>query len=249
MKFNDIGIIISLKNYSENSLILKLFSKKHGIYRGFINSQKTKKTQAIFQVGNLVTFEWRSRIEESLGQFYYVDLQKSYTANFIFDKLKLNCCSSLFSMLDNCFLERENQEELFEKLHQFLNKITDESIDKTSFVADYIRLELEILKSLGYGVDLGSCVVTDSVDDLVFVSPKSARAVCQSAGEPYRDKLLKLPEFLLDDSDYQIDHQNLYEGLKLSGYFLEKFIFAEKNIRPANRNNIELDIKKTIDQS
>ena len=78
MKFTDEGIIISQKNYSENSLILKIFSRHHGIYRGFVKAGKSRKNQVIFQVGNLISFEWRSRIEDGLGQIYYPDLIKSF---------------------------------------------------------------------------------------------------------------------------------------------------------------------------
>jgi len=241
MKFSDTGIIISQKNYSENSIILKLFTKQHGVFRGFVNSYKSKKTQAIFQVGNLISFEWRSRIEEGLGQFHYLDLIKSYGSRIIFDKLKLSCLSSLFSIIDSCFIEREEHEELFDAALEFLKKISDESSDKKDYLADYIKLELNILKSLGYGIDLSSCVVTESYENLTYVSPKSARAVSFEAGKPYADKLLKLPSFLIAQND-NIESSHLSEGLKLSGFFLEKFIFAERNVRPANRGSIESEV-------
>ncbi len=245
MKFSDSGIIISMKNYSENSLILKVFSQNHGIYRGFVNSQKSKRTQAIFQVGNLISFEWRCRTDDGLGQFCYIDLVKSYIPKIIFDKLKLSCCSSLFSIIDNCFLEREEQNLLFEKFNNFLKNISANDSDNNAFLADYIRLELDILQSLGYGLDLSSCVVTESFENLAFVSPKSARAVSFEAGQPYQDKLLKLPSFLVAQND-NIENSHLYDGLKLSGYFLEKFIFAQKNIRPSSRGNIESELRKII---
>ena len=243
MKFTDIGIIISQKSYSENSAIVKIFSQNHGIYCGFVSAPKSKKNQAIFQIGNLISFEWRSRNEEGLGHFYYSDLVKSFAANIIFDRLKLSCCTSIFSIIESCFLERENHHNLFTKIHNFLLKISDEKVSKESFVVDYIKLELKILKVLGYGLDLSSCAVTNSVDDLVFVSPKSARAVSLDVGRPYEHLLLKLPPFLLAEND-NITDLHLHEGLKLSGYFLEKFVFAEKGIKPQSRANIELAMKK-----
>jgi len=263
MKFSDNGIIISQKKYSENSAIIKVFSKENGIYSGFVSNLKSKKNQAIFQIGNLISFEWRARSEDGLGHFYYVDLVKSFTAKIIFDRLKLSCCSSLFSIIDSCFLERENHCNLFTKIYNFLLKISDENISKNVFLTDYISLELKILEVLGYGIDLSSCVVTNATTNLTFVSPKSARAVSFEAGKRYENLLLKLPQFLLtqyhsqdlvsadlanhipaNDEDnlqnYQeIKDSHLQDGLRLSGYFLEKYIFAEKNIRPASRLNIE----------
>ncbi len=245
MKLSDIGIIISQKNYSENSAIIKIFSQNHGIYRGLVSAPKSKKKQAIFQIGNLISFEWRSRNEEGLGHFYYPDLVKSFSANIIFDRLKLSCCSSLFSIIETYFLERENHRDLFVKIHNFLLQISSDQVAIKSFIADYIKLELKILKTLGYGIDLSSCAVTNETTSLVFVSPKSARAVSLEAGRPYENRLLKLPPFLLAKND-NVEDLHLYEGLKLSGFFLEKYVFAEKNIRPASRANIEVELKQLL---
>ncbi len=233
MKFNDEGIIINQKNYGENSLIVKVFSKQHGAYRGFVRSAKSKKNNTIFQIGNLISFEFRSRIEENLGQFFLVDLAASYCSKIIFDKLKINCVSSLFSMLDTFFLERENHEALFFQLENFLQKISKENISNKVIIADYVRLELEILRHLGYGLDLSSCAATNSTTNLTFVSPKSARAVSSEAGKPYQSKLLRLPEFLISNDDRQndqdISNDYLLEGLNLSGFFLKKFL-REENV-------------------
>ena len=71
MKINDHGIIISIKKYGENSLLLKIFSQNNGIFSAFIKSAKSSKDKVIFQIGNLISFEYRARIEENLGQLYF----------------------------------------------------------------------------------------------------------------------------------------------------------------------------------
>ena len=228
MKFSDAGIIISLKKYGENSLIVKVFSQHHGIYSAFVRSVKSSKDKTIYQIGNLITFEYRVRIEENLGQFFATDLERSYCSKMMFDKLRLDCVRSIFSIIDTVFLERENHEILFEKLQEFLQKLSNDNSHKTDFLADYIKLELEILKTLGYGIDLSSCAVTNSKINLAFVSPKSARAVTSEVGEPYKNKLLKLPNFLIEES--QCDENHLLDGLRLSGYFLEKFVFEDRSV-------------------
>lgn len=243
MKFNDCGIIISIKKYSENSAIVKVFSQHHGIYRGFVKSIKSSKSRTIYQVGNLISFEFRSRIEENLGSFFAVDLVKSYCAKIMFDALKLNCVNSLFSMVDELFLERENHRDLFEEIQNFLQKISRDDVSPNEFLADYVRAELLILQVLGYGIDLSSCAATNSTVDLVFVSPKSARAVSLEAGKPFQNKLLRLPEFLHKDSA-EIDEKNLLDGLELSGFFLQKFLFAErKSPKISYRDNIKQKLK------
>lgn len=227
MKFTDQGIIISQRHYGESSLIVKVFSRHHGLYSGFVKFAKSTKSRTIFQIGNLISFEYRARLEDSLGQFASVDLAKSYCSKMMFDKLRLDCVRSVFSIIDSIFLERENHENLFMTVQNFLQKLTDDDVPKGDFLADYVRLELKILETLGYGVDLSSCAATNSKDNLTFVSPKSARAVCADAGQPYKNKLLKLPSFLVSNACGSDEH--LLDGLKLSGYFLEKFAFEDKN--------------------
>jgi DNA repair protein RecO (recombination protein O) len=170
---------------------------------------------------------------------------KSYSSQIIFDKLKLDCVKSLFSIIDELFLEREEQPILFERLNFFLQKITDENYQVKNFLADYIKLELKILKVLGYGIDLSSCAVTDSKVDLVFVSPKSARAVSVSAAKGYEKKLLKLPEFLIEESA-NYDEQHLLEALELSGFFLKKFLFEERSFGKEEKFFYRENIKKFL---
>ncbi len=243
MKFNDIGIIISQKKYSENSAIVKVFSQNHGIYRGFVSGAFSRRNQTIFQIGNLISFEWKSRIEDSLGGFYYVDLEKSFASKIMFERLKLNCLTSLFSIIDSCFLEREAYPELFLRVIEFLQKISSEDSQKSDFLQDYIKIELKILKTLGYGIDLSCCAVTESVENLAYVSPRSARAVSRDAAISYENKLLKLPQFLLpkdSQENFLSENENhIFDGLKLSGYFLEKFVFSQNNSRPKSRKSIE----------
>jgi len=238
MKFRDEGIIIDIKKYGESSLIVKIFSRHHGIYRGFVKFAKSKKVAAIYQIGNLVSFEFIARIEESLGSFTAVDLVNSSCSKIIFERVKLDCVKSLFSMLNALFLERENQQRLFLELEYFLARITLDDISKKEVIANYIKLELSILEALGYAIDLTSCVVTSSTVDLAFVSPKSGRAVSLSAGKPYENKLLKLPNFLTEN-DADFDQNHLLEGLELSGFFLEKFLLEEnRNHKFESRKNI-----------
>jgi len=237
MKFSDEGIIIETKKYGEKSLIVKIFSREHGIYRGFVRSVKSSKAAAIYQIGNLVSFEYISRLEENLGSFTSLDLIESFCSKIIFERTKLECANSLFYLLNHCFLERENHEDLFFELRDFLKKISADDFSNQQTIAAYIKLELNILEALGYGVDLSCCVVTNSTVDLAYVSPKSARAVSISAAKTYERKLLKLPNFLIEDAA-NYDEVHLLEGLKLSGFFIEKFLFEEKKSHSTHRKNI-----------
>lgn len=223
ISINDIGIILSVKKYSENSLIVKILSKEHGIYSGFIKAAlSNKKNTALYQIANLVDFSWKSKSVENLG-FFKFELSRSFLAKIIFDNLKLNSIKAIFSIINDNILEREPHPELFEELLDFLNKL---DCQKEEFLANYVKLELKILQILGYGIDLSSCALTGVVDDLYFVSPKTGRAACKSAGLKYEDKLLKIPEFLIKNST-QITKTDLNLGLKLTDFFLKKHLMHE----------------------
>lgn len=241
MNFTDEGIIISTKKYGENSLLVKVFSSNHGIYRAFVKSAKSKKVSATYQVGNLISFEYRSRLEENLGSLFSVNLISSFCSRIIFDQFRLNCVKALFSMIDDLFFERENHPNFFAELLSFLQKTSQEN-DKRELVASYVKLELEMLAELGYGIDLSSCAVTEATKDLTFVSPKSARAVSSFAAKSYENKLLKLPSFLVEESS-EIEEQHLLDGFNLSGFFLHKFLATEQQKFPHReeiRKNLQI---------
>ena len=59
-----------------------------------------------------------------------------------------------------------------------------------------VRWELALLDELGFGLDLVAVRGDRANDNLIYVSPKSGRAVSASAGDEYKDRLLRLPGFL-----------------------------------------------------
>ena len=94
---------------------------------------------------------------------------------------------------------------------------------------------------MGYGIDLTECVLSGTKDSLKWVSPKSGKAVGLEAGKEWSEKLLKLPAFLLSSEYENSDKVDLTDGLKLTGYFLNKWIYSDLN------KNIPSSRKKIID--
>ncbi|MFM7621157.1 MAG: DNA repair protein RecO [Alphaproteobacteria bacterium] len=244
MKFNDQGFVINSKDYGEKSAVVKILSEEHGICRAFIRQAQSPKTKNILQIGNLISFTYSTRLEENLGNFSHLDIVQSNSAYFMFDKLKLDCVQSIFSIIDDLFLEYDSSPELFNYLNDFLLFLSNNSHKSSAIIAKYIKLELLILQILGYGLDFSSCVVTNSTVNLSYISPKSGRAVSLDAGQKYHHKLLKLPKFILDENA-QYANEQLYDGLKLSGYFLEKiFVSTYANKKLFYRDNIVKAITK-----
>jgi len=98
-----------------------------------------------------------------------------------------------------------------------------------NWAAIYVRFELGLLAELGFGLDLSHCAATGSTEDLAYVSPRSARAVSREAAAPYKEKLLPLPGFLLPEAGEKLVRQDILDGLKLTGYFLQSAVFAPHN--------------------
>jgi DNA repair protein RecO (recombination protein O) len=94
--------------------------------------------------------------------------------------------------------------------------------------AVFVRFEAGLLQDLGFGLDLSKCAATGTADDLVYVSPRTGRAVSRGAGEPYKDKLLALPRFLLS-AQGGLAPGDIGAGLALTAHFLETFVFAPLN--------------------
>jgi DNA repair protein RecO (recombination protein O) len=97
-----------------------------------------------------------------------------------------------------------------------------------------VRFELQLLAELGFGLDLSICAASGSETDLVYVSPKSGRAVSRQAGEPWRQKLLALPAFLRDASAADPSPQDISDGFALTGFFLARHVLEPRNIRLAD---------------
>ena len=100
--------------------------------------------------------------------------------------------------------------------------------DATVWPALYVRWELALLEELGFGLDFTECAATGANDQLIYVSPKSGRAVSASAGEPYKDKLLGLPAFLQRARGAHVTGGDIRAGLALTGYFLEARVFPPR---------------------
>ena len=150
------------------------------------------------------------------------DTIDSPAAAIMHDPDRLAALASLCAVIDTALPEREPAPGLFAAVNVWLDQIQSEH-----WAALLVRIELGLLEILGFGLDLSSCAVTGSSDDLTHVSPKSGRTVSAEAAEPYLDRLLPLPAFLVGGD--QADEAAVVDGLLLSGHFLEKRVFNAHN--------------------
>jgi DNA repair protein RecO (recombination protein O) len=173
----------------------------------------------MLQPGNEVAAVWRGRLDEHLGTIG-CELLRAYAARFLDDPGRLAGLTSAAALVAAALPEREPQPEVFASFARLIEAL-DSAID---WPAHYVTWEQDLLGALGFGLDLTRCAVSGETADLAYVSPRTGRAVSRTAGLPYNDKLLRLPEFLW--RDVPIDEGQLALGLTLTGYFLAHHVFA-----------------------
>lgn len=223
MEWDDIGYIISIRPHGETSAVVSVLTREHGRYSGYVKGAFSKSKRGILDLGNEVSVRWVSRVEDQLGHFDF-ELIKAHSVHYLNEPLKLYAIQSACALADQTMAEREKHESVYEGF-----KILLAQMEGDVWAETYIFWELALIRELGFGLDLRVCAATgrpDSDNDqLGYVSPKSGRAVSLSAGEPYKEKMLALPPFLIGRvSD---NPQDIVDGLRLTQYFLENRIYSE----------------------
>jgi DNA repair protein RecO (recombination protein O) len=225
MNFRDRGIIIAKRSLKERISIITLFTESHGLYSGAIRETNKKMGDSLVE-GNLVDFFWTARLHEHLGSAK-CELIQSYNQSIVANKTKLYAFNSIISLIKKAFHEREPHNNFFPVLLEFLQKTV---VDFT--FRDYIKLEIEILTEAGYTLQLDSCVASGSREDLFYVSPKSGCAVSRKMGEPFADKLLRLPEFLIKPT--LVTEEQKKQAFALTSYFLNRHILCGAQLLARN---------------
>jgi len=174
-----------------------------------------RRLRPVLQAGNLVQLDWRARLSEHLG-YFAVEAISSRSAEFMDDRLSLTGLNALCAIARETLPEREAFPSVYDAFEIVLQNMHDPDI----WPALFIRWEAGLLTAMGYGLDLKQCVATGQLENLTYVSPRSGRAVCEEAAQPYKDKLLTLPLFLKGHAA-EITPDDVTAGLRLTGYFLE----------------------------
>lgn len=227
MEWRDNGIVIGLRRHGEHSVILDLMTRSHGRHSGLARSGRSRRMHAVLQPGNEVEATWRARLNEQLGT-YSIEPTKLNAASALLDARCLHGINFLCGLL-RLFAERDPHPAVFETAVLVLQHIDDHGVAPALLA----RLELAILAELGFGLDLTRCAATGSLDDLAYVSPKSRRAVSRTAGEPWKDRLLPLPEFMKDGArDRAPSAADVAHAFKTTGFFLGRDILMPRGAEP-----------------
>jgi DNA repair protein RecO (recombination protein O) len=224
MQWTDEGIVLGVKRHGESSAILELMTRAHGRHLGLVRGGTGKRWRGVLQPGNSLSATWRARLDEHLGNYNAVEGVNLRVAGFLPAAHAVHGVTHL-AALCRLLAEREPHAGIYGALNGILDHLEDPLVAGTLIA----RFELDFLAELGFGLDLASCAATGATADLIYVSPRSGRAVSRAAGEAYRDKLMALPPFLRHEAAPETA-ADLVDAFALTGFFLDRHAFAPRGL-------------------
>ena len=218
MNWDDAGYLISKNRYSENSIIAEVFTENHGKTSGIIFGSTSKKIKNYLQIGNKIYVNYNTKSPTRIG-YFKVEIIKALTPLYFDDSQKLSCITSAMNLIKLLTAEAQSNKEIFILIDNFFNIL---NLDK--WLKEYIFWELELLKLLGYDLELRKMVEKEIIDNQINYIVKTTN----------QKKII--PNFLIDRSISDIDLKSLLKGLKLVSDYLEKSILKPNNINlPTSR--------------
>lgn len=217
MQWIDEGLILAVRPHGETAAVVEMLTAHNGRHAGLVHGGRSRRLRPVLQIGNHVDASWKARLADSLGHMT-LELRRGFAAEAMTDATALAGLSTITTMA-RLLPEREPYASFYEITLFVLSFLDDPSV----WPALYARWELALLEALGFGLDLETCASTGTRENLIYVSPRSGRAVSAEAGEPYKDRLLPLPRFMrAAGSSGEVTAQDIRDGMRLTGYFIEE---------------------------
>ncbi len=222
MEWTDEGIVLGARRHGEANAILEVMTREHGRHLGLVRGGGGSRLRPMLQPGNAVRLVWRARLDEHLGH-YAVELLSTHAAS---QGAAAHVVYGVTHLAALCRLlpERDPHPDLHERLSAVLEHLEE----RTAAGILMVHFELQILAELGFGLDLSACAATGAITELDYVSPKSGRAVSRAAGEPWRERLFRLPAFVSEA--VEPSQEDLADGFALTGYFLTRHVLEPRGI-------------------
>jgi DNA repair protein RecO (recombination protein O) len=217
MDWTDEAIVLSARAHGEGSAVVSLLTRQFGRHAGLLRG--LTRQRASVEPGTLVQATWRARLPEQLGQ-YTLEARQATAPGLFDDATKLAALVSACTLADAALPEREPHGRVFDGLFALL-EILAQPLE--IWAPAYVQWEIGLLSALGFGLHLDRCAVTGENDALIYVSPRTGSAVSASVGEPYAERMLRLPPFLVG-LGLQAP-SDILDGLHLTGHFLERVVF------------------------
>ena len=220
MNWDDSAYLVSKNRYSENSIIAEVFTENHGKISGIIFGGTSKKIKNYLQIGNKIYVNYNSKSVTRIG-YFKIEILKALTPLYFDENQKLSCITSAMHLIKLLTAEAQSNKEIFKLIDKFFVILTSDN-----WIQKYIFWELELLKLLGYDLELKTIAEKEIVDSEVNYYVKSST------------EKKSIPNFLIDENDIDVNLKNLLKGLKLVSDYLEKSILKPNNLNlPTSRTH------------
>ena len=217
--------LLAVRKHGENAVIIDVLTQSHGRHAGVVRGGAGRKQAPVLQPGAQLDLVWKARLEEHLGSFT-VEPLRSRAAQVMTDPLALAGLSSTVGLL--CFSLPER--EIYPKLYTISVNLLDLMCVTDAWPLAYLQWEIQLLEMLGFGLDLSRCAVSGGIDDLTYISPKTGRAVAAHHAGEWKTRLLPLVPCMKGEGNAQ--NNEISEGLRTTGHFLEKWLAPSLGDRP-----------------
>jgi len=220
MNWDDSAYLVSKNRYSENSIIAEVFTENHGKISGIIFGGTSKKIKNYLQIGNKIHINYNSKSVTRIG-YFKIEILKALTPLYFDENQKLSCITSAMHLIKILTAEAQSNKEIFRLIDKFFEILTFDN-----WIQKYIFWELELLKLLGYDLELKNIVEKEIVDSEINYYVKSST------------EKKSIPNFLIDENNTDVNLKNLLKGLKLVSDYLEKSILKPNNLNlPTSRTH------------
>ena len=249
MEWHDEGIVLSSRPHGENAAVVTLLTAAHGKHAGLVPGGQGRAARPTLQPGNRVQAQWRARVVDQLGT-YTLDLTAAQSALWLDEPEILALIASACAVTEASLPERQPLPRVYAGLATLL-ALKDPDL----WAPVYIKWEMNLLQALGYGLDLSQCAASGQAENLIYISPRTGRAISREAGAPYHDNLFPLPGFLLGCGEWKA--ADILQGLQVTGHFLSRHIFINPQSRfliprdgdlPQARQRLESFYKNAAEQ-
>jgi DNA repair protein RecO (recombination protein O) len=239
MDWQEPAIVLEATPYGEGDALVTVLTAAYGAWRGLAKGGAARGKSAIWQPGNLVAARWAARLADQLGHFT-AELVHPAAALAMNDRLNLAILNAACATAAGALPEREPHPACFTGLARLLAGIDIPGIPLPAL----ILWELDLLRELGFGLDFTRSAIAGDNDRLAYVSPRTGRAVSLSAAGDWADRLLRLPDFLLGNTEP--DLPACRDGLHLTGHFLARDAFGTRHrpLPPARTRLYDLIIER-----
>lgn len=246
--WQDSALILHTQKQQETSTLATAFCFEKGLHKGIIKGKYSLAGKNPIMVGSFCKLTWKARLEEHLGTYTIEEIPLATSAFLIHVPYLLHLMQCTLSLIALLLPEKDPHPFLFESTHRLLVTLTLPLDIKEHFAA-YFLWEKLFLAEIGFTLDLSKCAATGDTKDLVYISPKTGRAVSQNAGAPYHSKLLKLPPFFLKSYDQKtLSYHDLINAYDTLGHFLYHPLVSHEEKTQKKLQNIRSPLKNDLNK-